>query len=228
MFSIDPPKVIVFDFNGTLLDDLHVAYGSVREIFRTYGISCPTLEQYREEISADFMELYYRYGFPRTTTADDLNVIRKKFYQANEGAAQIRADAPATLDWLFVHGFRTAIVSAETMTTLHKYLVQSGLQRKFDFVRAEAWGSKEAKVNAFLQTVQVFGCLPAEMIYLDDTVDGLIAAKNAGVTPVAFINPTGYTSGHRLAEVTNLSIENISELTEHLSSSVKYDLKHNF
>lgn len=203
------PKVVIFDFNGTLIDDLHVAYGSVKEIFKTYDIPCPRLEQYREEITADFMEFYYRYGFPKTTTMYDLNLIKKKFYRESGNGVQIRTGVHLTLLWLLASGFNTAIVSAEITTTLHRYLVANGLQRNFDFIRAEAWGDKS---KALLQAAEVFDCSPEKMMYVDDTVDGLTAARNAGVIPVAFANQTGYNSKHRLAEVTEFSIQEMVDL----------------
>ena len=202
------PKVVVFDFNGTLFDDLHVAYGSVQEIFKTYGISCPTLVQYREEITAN-LKFYYQYGIPSYITLDELNAIRRKFYRKNHGNAQIRSDVSVTLNWLLIVGFHTAIVSAEATTTLHRFLIQGGLNRKFDFIRTEAWDGKD---KALLQVADILNCPPEDMVYIDDTVDGLTAAKNAGVIPIAFINSTGYNSERRLLEVTDLSMREIGEI----------------
>src|SRR3989338_3909894 len=88
-----PPKVVVFDFSGTLLDDLYVAaYGNVKEIFGTYGLPCPTLEQFREEITAGFSEFYYHHGFSRSTTPDELNAIRTKFYKEHRDSLKMRPD----------------------------------------------------------------------------------------------------------------------------------------
>ena len=208
-----PPRVVVFDFNGTLFDALHVAYGSVQEIFRVYGIPCPTLEQYREEIGASYMEFYYNHGFPRTTTGDELNVIRNKFYKTNGGSAQIRPDVIRTIDDLSSQQqICLAIVSAETSTNLYKQLIRcSNLQRSFDFIKAEAWGS-QGKEKALLQVSEVFGTEPGDMIYVDDSVDGLTSAKNVGVVPVALTNPTGYHSSDRLSVVTEFRVEEIREL----------------
>ena len=215
MSLIRPSGVVVFDFNGTLLDDLHIAYGSVKEIFRTYDIPCPTLTQYREEISADFMKFYRQHGFPLTTTADELNEIRKKFYNSNGGAAQVRPDVCQTLNWLNTVHFNTAIVSAEIAVTLYRLMIRAGIQKKFDFIRPESW---DGKLKALLQTAEVFGCQPQDMIYIDDTVDGLTAAKNVGVVPVAFTNATGYNSSHRLMQVADVNINEIGDLKELLKS----------
>lgn len=208
-----PPRVVVFDFNGTLFDDLHVAYGSVQEIFRTYGVPCPTLEQYREEITSNYMEFYYDYGIPRTAADNDLNAIRNKFYKMDGGNnTGIRGGVIETLTELNSLGARLAIVSAESSVNLYRQLTRAGsLQRFFDFIKPEAWGVK-GKEQAFLQVVEIFGIDPSEMVYVDDSVDGLNSAKNVGVTPVAFTNRTGYHSGSRLMSVTEFNIREIREL----------------
>lgn len=205
-------KAVVFDFNGTLFNDLHVAYGSVWEIFRTYGIPCPTLEQYREEITANYMEFYYDYGIPRTATDDDLNAIRNKFYKTNGGNASIRLDVEKTLLRLAILDIDVAIVSAESSINLYRQLTRAGnLQRFFDFIKPEAWGEK-GKEQALLQIAEIFDINPSEIVYVDDSVDGLNSAKNLGVIPVAFTNRTGYHSEHRLKTVTGLSIQEIGEI----------------
>lgn len=214
------PRVVVFDFNGVLLNDLCVAYGSVQEIFKTYDIPCPTLEQFREEITAEFMEFYFQHGFSRPTAKDeleklrdDLQTIRRIFYRANEGNACIRSDVSNMVRWLLARNFYVAIVSAERRTTLHKYLVKDGLQRQFDCIISGAWGDG-AKEKALIDAAEIFEVRPGNMIYVDDTVDGLRAAGNAGVVPVAFTNMTGYNSSHKLMEVTDININEISGLKE--------------
>lgn len=206
------PRVVIFDFNGTLFDDLHVAYGSVQEIFKTYGISCPTLEEYREEISADYMEFYCSHGLPRITSPDEINAIRNRFYKTNSESAQIRPDVGQTLYELRVCSVRVAIVSAESSINLYRQLIRCGnFQKDFDFIKAEAWGDK-GKEKAFLQAIEIFGNSPDEMIYVDDSVDGLISAKRTGLVPVAFTNSTGYNSKDRLAKVAEFSIQEIRQL----------------
>lgn len=206
------PKIVIFDFNGTLFDDIHIAYGSVGEIFRTYNIPCPTLEQYREEITANYMEFYFSHGFPRTTTGNELNVIRNRFYKINDGMAKIRPDAGKMIDHLSFLNIPVAIVSAESSTNLFRQLIQHrNLQRRFDFIRGDAWGEK-GKENAFLQVAEIFGEHPCGMIYVDDSVDGLTAAKNVGIIPVAFTNPTGYNSEHRLMQVAEFSVKEMWDL----------------
>ena len=209
---IETPRIVVFDFNGTLFDDFEVAYGSVREIFKTYGIPCPTSWQCRQEISADYMEFYHKHGIPRTAIGDDLNVIRNEFYKINGGNAKMRPDVWITLCQLTFFQIRTAIVSAESQANLYRQLIFGGnLQRSFDLIKAESWGI-QGKKDALLQVADIFGEEPNKIIYVDDSVDGLTSAKNVGVVPVAFTNRTAYHSRSRLLEVAEFEVKEIGEI----------------
>ena len=79
-------KLVIFDNNGTLENDLDLAFGSVVEIFNRYSLKSPSLEQYRNEISARFMDFYYRHGFNKNFSGkgdkgdiDALNQIREEY-----------------------------------------------------------------------------------------------------------------------------------------------------
>lgn len=198
------PEVILWDFNGTLYDDINTAYGSVVKIFTTYGLAVPSLDAYRNEIGANFMEFYYNHGFPRTTTADELNAIRRAYYKSAHDQGRFRPDVRTMLQWLLVRGYGVGIVSAEIGLTLHQLLIRNGLSRMFDYIKPEAWGDK-AKYLA--EAAEVFGKKPEDVVYVDDTEDGLNAAARAGLIPVAMNNATAYNSQDRLMSATSISIK---------------------
>src|SRR3989344_8317068 len=102
---MDKIEAVIFDWNGTLHDDLEwLAYRSVVKIFETYNLSPPTLDEYRQEITADFMKFYYKQGFAHNFSGQGedgdskaLNVIRKKCYTENGDKGNIRRDATRTV-----------------------------------------------------------------------------------------------------------------------------------
>lgn len=212
-------KAVLFDWNGTLLDDLGLlAYGSVVKIFESHDIPSPTLEQYRQEIAAKFMDFYYRHGFVPNFSgqgpegdAKALNKIRKQYYLDHDHKVKIRPDAVRTVLNLRVMKIKVGIVSAEIESSLLTKLSSSDLHNLIDnrFIRAEAWGDKTA---ALLDVCQRLGVPPADALYVDDTVDGAKAAQNAGLVSIGFANKTGYNSEDRLRIQTPFIINELSEL----------------
>jgi len=218
---MDKIEAVIFDWNGTLYDDLErLAYGSVVKIFETYNISPPTLDEYRQEITASFMKFYYKYGFLGNFSgqgsdgdAKALNVIRKKYYTDNGDKGNIRPDAVQTVFNLRSMGIKVGIVSAEIESSLFEKLNSSDLHRLFDsqFIKTQVWGDKGP---ALLEMCKKLDVSPGNTIYVDDTADGTGSAKKVGLLPVGFGNETGYNSEGRLRLVTPLIVHELSEILE--------------
>lgn len=202
-------KVALFDNNGTLEDDLNLAYGSVVQICKTYGVSPPSLEQYRNEVGKNYMDFYYNHGIPREVSADELNKIRKEYYEENSNEAGFRPDAIEVIEELGWMGIKTGIVSAEVESILIPKLHRAGFVPlvKEEYIRAGIYGSK---VPALLDMCAKMGVKPQEAIYVDDMADGCIAAEKAGLFPVGF--GSGYNSPERLKEVSVYIIYELSQI----------------
>ena len=207
-------RAVIFDYNGTLLDDLSVAYGSVVEIFRVYNIRPPTLDQYRQEITADFIKFYYRHGFsdqpgnPLYANAADLNVIRKAYYKQHGHLADFRPDAEGVFQELVSRNIRLAIVSAEISSVLLERLEFTGLAKYFNGnMKGSVWGDK---APALFETAQRLGVVCEDTAYVDDSLDGTGAAKRLGMTAIGM--GSGYCSPERLLLVTPYVINALTEL----------------
>lgn len=214
-------EAVIFDWNGTLHDDLErLAYGSVVKIFETHNIPTPTLDEYRQEITASFMKFYYKHGFVPNFSGQGedgdskaLNIIRKKYYTENVDKGNIRLDAAQTVFNLRSMGIKVGIVSAEIGSTLFDKLNSSDLYGLFDsqFVRAQVWDDKGL---ALLKMCQDLDVSPGNTIYVDDTIDGTGSAKKVGLIPVGFGNETGYNSEDRLRLITPFVIYELAELPQ--------------
>ncbi len=184
-------KLAIFDWNGTTLDDLPVVYASVQEIFRTYGVPAPSLDSYREEITTSFMDFYRKYGI-KDATADDLNAIRKRYLAAHGHEARLHKGARELIELCKRLDLQTAIVSAEIPGVLEGRLSEFGITPFIDRVAGGAYNKPEA----LIATLDFFGVKSENAFYLDDTFDGLMAAKSVGITAIGFCN--GYNSRKRI------------------------------
>lgn len=187
-------KLGIFDWNGTLLDDLNLVYGSVTAIFKYYNLKPPELATYREKITAQFMNFYYGEGIPKTATGDDLNKIRKEYFEKHKDEVMLNKNALATLKKLKTMSMKTAIVSGEMAGYLQKRLKQFEISHLFDKVCDGAYD----KEKALTQTLYYFRVKPEESFYVDDTEDGIKAAKKVGIKTFGFIHPNSYHSPERI------------------------------
>ena len=54
-------KNIIFDWSGTLSDDLVSVYTAVMEIFKKLGLEGLTLEEFKEEFTLPYMKFYRKF-----------------------------------------------------------------------------------------------------------------------------------------------------------------------
>lgn len=187
-------QLAMFDWDGTLFNSLVVAYASVVEIFKTFGLAAPSIDVYRDEITADFMQFYWGHGIPAKVTGGELNQIRKRYLEAHWGDAKLNPGVMVTLNAFRANGATVAIVSAEMQEVLDKRLNDLKLRPWIDIVRGSAWPKDEA----LLQTLDRAGVKAEDAFYMDDTYDGLTSAKNLGITAVGYIGESRYNSITRI------------------------------
>lgn len=205
-------KAVFFDNNGTIFDDLDVAFGSVVKIFETYNLRPPTKDQYRQEISADFMKFYCNHGFfsysseqENRTLAGALNRIREAYYLEHGHKACFRPDVARTIFELKKMDIKTAIVSAEKESMLFRQLDRFGFNGVFDPIFADV----KDKQKCFDEICRELRISPQSAMYVDDTVDGTSAAKRAGLITVGMAAHGAYNSPERLKQVTSYLIDDL-------------------
>ncbi|MDE2001329.1 MAG: HAD family hydrolase [Patescibacteria group bacterium] len=181
------PLLAIFDWNGTLLNDLPVVYGSVVEIFKRHRLPAPSLETYRAEITTDFMKFYHAHGIPTAATAQQLNAIRKEYLTLHAAEARLHDNAQNLILLCRALGMQTAIVSGEMEEVLEKRLNDFGLTPFIDRV----FGSAYDKENKLIEALDHFGVQAERAFYLDDTFDGLMAAQQVGIITFGFCGGYG-------------------------------------
>ncbi len=189
-------KVACFDWNGTALDDRNLAYEFVAHIFRSYRRTVPSPATYYREVSeAGYMEFYHKYGIPLGEGSKSrLNQTRREYFAAHPDLAHLAPYLRVTLAACRSRGLKTALVSAESRPILMDRMVQFSLAELFDQIR----GDVQDKAETLLEVARRFDAEPQETFYVDDSFEGLLAAKSAGVVPVGYTG--GYGSPKQIAE----------------------------
>ena len=190
-------ELLIWDFNGTMVDDLPVAYGSVEFIFRLYDRPIPSKDVFRNGIGSRFMDFYYAHGIPKWATAEHLNVIREDYYLSRLHQVRFRPGLKQLLEWSKKRGIRHAVCSAELATILNPLIDRDGLRELFEpeGIVAQAWSGKTKELRELCEKLGVRGEAAA---YVDDTADGVRAAEEAGVRSIGFAHPTAWNSAQRI------------------------------
>ncbi len=185
-------KLAAFDWDGTLVDSRQLGYHCSCIMFSRHNLVAPPFEKYIEAV--DYMEFYYRHGIPRSVRREELNAIWDEGFRDRSELIDLRPMARELLAACRSRSMRTAILSGNTENTVGHGISLFGLSPLVDRWKAAAHN----KVSGLLEMAAHFRVRTEEVFYLDDTREGLLAAKKAGATAIGILG--GFQSEERIRE----------------------------
>ncbi|MBR4446027.1 MAG: HAD hydrolase-like protein [Solobacterium sp.] len=182
--QIDPKPLVLFDFDGTIMDTETALIASYREIFDRHGkeLTKDIIEEASESVPEVIMRKYLSEKKARKYVDEFL------FYQQEHLADLIQPTkhAKRTLRWLKENGFKTGVVSSRGQSSLERMLGNAGLSEYLDVICGDAGGEKISLLTKDI----VRACKASKKeycVYVSDSPVNITVAKEAGAYTVAFI-----------------------------------------
>ena len=125
---------IIWDWNGTLLDDVGAAVNALNRMLSARGVAPTTREYYRAHFGFPVRPFYEELGVD--LAHEDWDRICEDFHRfiGEEPDQCTRADAAAALARAAALGFRQSILSALREDILRRDVAAAGLARHFDAI----------------------------------------------------------------------------------------------
>lgn len=125
---------IIWDWNGTLLDDVGAAVAALNRMLVTRGVPCTTREYYRANFGFPVRPFYEKLGVD--LAHEDWDRICEDFHRfiSEEPDQHPRPEAAPALERALSRGFRNCILSALREDILRRDVSAAGLMRYFDEV----------------------------------------------------------------------------------------------
>ena len=125
---------IIWDFNGTILDDVQVSIESANRLLRSHGLPViHTVEEYRKKFGFPIIDYYRRMGFDfEVTPYDELAVEWVAYYLEEKKKASVFGDIPTVLQRLREKGIAQIILSATETGMLEGQVRELGIRDYFD------------------------------------------------------------------------------------------------
>lgn len=174
----------IFDWSGTLADDLRPVWTATNRIFREYGKRDLTLEEFRRHFRLPFSGFYAEL-LPEATE-EGLEALYERFFAGLQDDVTLLPGAMEILLWCREQGFPTFLLS--TIKADH-FAVQSrslGVDSLFTHAYV-AIPDKREKIRRLLHDHSLN---PAETVFIGDMVHDIETAKYGGVASVAVL--TGF------------------------------------
>jgi phosphoglycolate phosphatase len=198
---------IIFDWSGTLVDDLPAVLEATNYVFDRCGLKPLTLEQFRAEFCLPFPKFYARYLPDRSMEELEL-WFHTRFKQVQDNVVALPR-AQEFLEFCRQYKIRTFLLS--TVHTDH-WLVQAkatDFGKYIDVPYSNIWDKRE-KIHDILRENNLD---PAETVFIGDMQHDVETAKHGGIYSCAVL--TGYNRLEQLrASEPDLIVEHLGELRE--------------
>jgi len=210
---------LVFDFDGTLVDTESPTLATWQEIYRRHG---------RELRMADWQQAlgthkgFDPHGHLAGLTAgayagDPLEVtieIRRRCAEE-----PLRPGVLALLTAACQAGLRTAVASSSSLGWVERWLAHHGIRSLFDrVVGRDLVRAVKPAPDLFLLAAEELGLLPAACLAIEDSPNGVLAARSAGMRCLLVPNPVTAGLTFPEADLTLDSLEGVelADLLERL------------
>jgi HAD superfamily hydrolase (TIGR01509 family) len=182
---------IVFDFDGLILETEMPSYLSWRELFERFGCQL-TEDEHVGTIGTHFdrLQLLRERATVTLPTDDELRAI--KLRRHHELLAEIEV-LPGVLDWLDAadrRGLPLAIASSSPDDWVIDHLERIDLRHRFRAVICCGDDlPRKPEPDAYLAACDALAVEPSRALAVEDSANGIAAAKTAGLWCVAVPNP---------------------------------------
>jgi phosphoglycolate phosphatase len=178
--------LIVFDWDGTVMDSTAVISGSIQAACRDLGLTVPDDETARHVIGLG-LDQALRYAVPDMPEAmrPDLVERYRHHFLAQDGAIPLFAGARETIIELFDAGYALGVATGKSRAGLDRALDSCGMRPYFHATRtADQTFSKPNPVMLF-ELMDELAVSAARTLMVGDTTHDLLLAQNAGVDVLA-------------------------------------------
>ena len=204
-------KTIIWDWNGTLLDDAEICRTAINRMLKARNLPELSLEKYRDVFTFPVIDYYRQVGFD--FDKEEWEPVAMEFINLYLGAlkeVELTPFANETLEKFKQKGYRQAIISAMQHDALLKSVSELGIYDYFDFIGGIGDHYGGGKVDNARNYFTVAGLNPEQVTLIGDTIHDSEVAAELGCKCV--LVTTGHQSLRRL-QLTGLTvIKNLSEI----------------
>lgn len=186
-------KGVIFDMDGVLVNSEPLHYKAYNMVTEEMGFPFP-YEEYKQFIGStnakvlEYLESNYNITLSKGEISDRVN-HKKKMLIETEGYEKIPG-IPELVKELHENGLKLAVASSSPLESIIRNTKTLGIDNYFDrFVTGEDVKHPKPAPDVFLKALRELGLNNEECIIIEDSENGVRAARGAEVTCIAFANP---------------------------------------
>lgn len=202
---------IIWDWNGTLLDDLDYCIGIMNDLLRARGLPLLDRTRYHDVFQFPVQRYYERLGFdPVRDSFHSLSVAFITAYDARRWDCSLQPAARATLEAARRAGLSQSILSAYRHETLVEIVTHFGLRDYFGHLAGLDNIYAHSKAELGRAQVAALALPPRDIVLIGDSLHDLEVAREIGVDCV--LVAAGHQPAAKLRLAHDRVLDSLAEL----------------
>ncbi|MDL2292487.1 HAD-IA family hydrolase [Acholeplasma sp. OttesenSCG-928-E16] len=190
-------KYIIWDFNGTILDDVDLCLDLLNEMLTEEGHPVVTKKRYLDIFTFPVIDYYKKAGFDfKKSSFEDLAVRFINRYQKKSLSQKLYKNVVDTIKRFKEKGYKNIVLSASKHDNLIEQLKHFKIYDLFD----DHLGTKDIYAKSKLDIAKDYfknnNINPKDVLMIGDTLHDANIARKLGVDVILHIN--GHQSKNRL------------------------------
>ena len=214
MTAAPTPPHLVWDWNGTLLDDMTLVVGATNAALGTFGAGPVTVDDHRRDFRRPVAD-YYAHVLGRSLTGAEFAELDRVFHETYARGLSAAPLSAGAVEALCAWPGSQSLLSMWFHEELLELLGRHGLAEHFvrvDGLRVRPGGG--AKLPHLAEHLAALGLPGRAYVLIGDSVDDAVAARAlcagcvlyaGGVTDAARLSGTGFPVAHTLSDAVRLA-----------------------
>jgi HAD superfamily hydrolase (TIGR01509 family) len=185
-------RAIAFDFDGLILDTEGPVYRSWLEVYEAHGEELP-FERWVQIVGSTTLEFHPQHHLEeRLGRALPREVLDRRTDRRTELvlAQKVLPGVVELIDAARAAGMKLGVASSSTSDWVRGHLARLGILDRFDCIRCrDDVARAKPEPDLYLAVLDCLGVTAAEAFAIEDSPNGIAAAKRAGLRCVAIPNP---------------------------------------
>ena len=213
-------STIIFDMDGVIIDSEPVHQQLEFEMFSELELHVSD-EEHKDYIGTSAIDMWTKIEerhHLKKSPQELLTYGRKKYWKSLEdGKVPLMPWALNLIKFFFKNNFLLQVASSATRPTVDKVLEHFELEKYFEFrIGGDEVSKSKPEPEIFIKAAQQSDSKVENCLVIEDSTNGVKAAKSAGMYCVGFANPG---TGIQDLSMADLVIRNLNEITPEVLSA---------
>ena len=208
-------KHIIWDYNGTILDDAQMVLDIFNAMLEKRQLSQISMQEYREIFGFPVIECYQKAGFdfdkePFSKLADEfMSIYARELHKCG-----LREGITEFIKKLNTMGCEQSILTAAKEQSVNKEIKNYELSKYISHVTGLHNNKAESKVHLGKEHLEKIKTNPKDILFIGDTTHDYLVAKEIGCDCVLLAG--GHQSEVRLMAVNDLVAKDVMDIKRYL------------